>query len=403
MDPSISPLTQSIFSNLLDAQTRLHEEAERNRSQAHKYILDIAGQVANDWLAEKQNKGQDLNNIPMENLINVIRERISLLLVQSRRKDRSNDLGLQQRFQNLEENHTLSLARITRLEEENANLMQTILQLKQELSGSTMPSNVLSRFQDIDPGNPPGIFLEWQKETHFDRHSFVIRLIGKTGISRAKEIKEAIIAEFGFKTKSSSADKVLTKLIERGFLSEYVADGGILGRPPHIVQLTDLGKTAYILLTGQQPVQSEFLLKKEHKTDAHTLLNLKAEEWLKKAGYEIIERAPSISIAGGHIFNPDIVARKEEKNIYIEVESASKKGNPNREAKWRTFYEFTGGEMYLFCENNRSQVALVTEVNSALGTNVLTSRICICNLGKINSEFLSANNHLWTSIREKTG
>ena len=66
MDPSLSPIAKSMFTDLLETQTRLRDEAERKWMAARKIIEDIASQVANDWLDEKQKAHMSVERIPLD-------------------------------------------------------------------------------------------------------------------------------------------------------------------------------------------------------------------------------------------------------------------------------------------------------------------------------------------------
>ena len=402
MDPSISPLTQSIFSNLLDTQTRLRDEAERNRVQANKYLLDIAGQVASDWLAEKQNKGLDLNQISIEVLIAVIRERISILIRKENRIGDNPEVASPQRLLNFDEKYRIAESKIKQLEDEKNVLERTIKQLRIERKSPTDAASNPADDHPLDVSNLPPFFQTWQKEPVYDRQSFTLRFMGETGLARSPELKEKIESQFGMGKGSTAAVDVLKDLSSMGFINHFNPKGdGLKGRPPGIVELTPLGEIVYWLLTGKKSVPNEYSVKKIHKTDGHTRLNLIASDWLKQAGYEVIEHGPLIQLEGGHIFNPDMKAQKDGRVIFIEVERDSRKGNQDPEVKWKTFFHYTGGLIYCFCENERAQKELIKNINSALGTLVANARISICNLSKINSVFLKEKGDIWTSVREK--
>ncbi len=66
MDPSLSPIAKSMFTDLLETQTRLRDEAERKWMAARKIIEDIASQVANDWLDKKQKAHMSVERIPLD-------------------------------------------------------------------------------------------------------------------------------------------------------------------------------------------------------------------------------------------------------------------------------------------------------------------------------------------------
>jgi hypothetical protein len=94
-----------------------------------------------------------------------------------------------------------------------------------------------------------------------------------------------------------------------------------------------------------------------------------------------------------------MVAQRNETTIYIEVERESNKGNQDRDAKWRNFFHFTNGQMYIFCENSKAQRAIIREVNAALGSNLERAQINLCDLSKMTDEILEATGDIWISSR----
>jgi hypothetical protein len=402
MDQPLNPITKSVFNDLLETQTRLRDEAEGRWLAARRFILEITGYVASEWLYEKQTSGADLDRIPLETLIGVIREHITHLVMQtSATPVRVSDPDLRQKYQRLEENFRQAELRITELTGENKNLSALIRQMSEnaQKSNTKQLPELETAFTVSDMTVIPDFYLEWTREKFFEREAYTLRLMGETGLARAPELKEAIIAHFEMGARSGSADETLASLLKRGFVTDYGTDGGLVGRPIGVIELTPLGQAVYLFLTGKKPVESEYAIKKDHKTDAHTRLNLKAQDWLKKAGYEILEHAPVIQTVG-FVFNPDMVARRNNITLYIEVERESSKGNQDRDAKWRNFFQFTDGQMYIFCENIKAQRTIIREVNSALGKDLERAHVFICNLSQMSEERLSETGDVWTSVRQ---
>lgn len=401
MDQPLNPITKSVFNDLLETQTRLRDEAERRWLTARKFILEIAGDVAGEWLYEKQRSGADLDRIPLDVLTSVIREHVTHLAAQtSSGPVRVADPDLRQKYSQLTENYRQAEIRIAEVESENKNLAAFIRQMSQNNQKSqTKPlSGAETAFIVPDITLLPNFYLEWTYEKFFEREAYILRLMGETGLARAPELKKAIIEQFEMGNRSSSADDTLTSLLKRGFVTDSSTEGGLVGRPPGLIELTPLGQVVYLLLTGKKSVDSEFAIKKDHKTDAHTRLNLKAKDWLEKAGYEILEHAPIIQ-ASGYVFNPDMVVRRNGRTLYIEVERESSKGNQDRGAKWRNFFQFTNGQMYIFCENIKAQRAVIREVNSALRQDLEHAQVFLCNLGQMSEKILKDTGDVWTSTR----
>lgn len=401
MDQALNPITKSVFNDLLETQIRLREEAEGRWQAARRFILEVTGYVASEWLFEKQTSGTDLDRIPLETLISVVREHIPRLVAQTASAPvQVADPDLRKKYQRLEEKFRQAEVLIAHLQGENRNLAKVARERserEQRNSNAQPQAPGIAAMPDLSI--LPDFYVAWTREKFFEREAFTLRLMGETGLARAPELKKAIVKQFEMSPNSGSADGTIASLVANGFVTDNSTEGGLVGRPVDVIELTPLGQVAYLFLTGKKPVESEYALKKEHKTDAHTLLNLKARDWLLKAGYEILEHAPTIQTAD-FVFNPDMVASRNGEIIYIEVERESNKGNQDRDAKWRNFFQFTGGRMYIFCENKKAQRAIIREVNAALGSNLERADMRLCDLSKINDEFLAATGTIWTSARQ---
>ncbi len=116
MDIPISPLTSGVFSGLLETQTRLRDEAERKWQSSREFIHSLARQVAATWLDEKQRAGLEIDQIPLDELQGVVRERILALSMQNHASFVAPDSDL---VQNLKEANRLLQAEL-----EKANLEQ---------------------------------------------------------------------------------------------------------------------------------------------------------------------------------------------------------------------------------------------------------------------------------------
>jgi hypothetical protein len=400
MDQSLNPITKSVFNDLLETQIRLREEAEGRWQTARRFILEVTGYVASEWLFEKQTSGTDLDRIPLETLISVVREHIPRLVAQTASAPvQVADPDLRKKYQRLEEKFRQAEVLIANLQGENRNLADLARQqIEREQKNKSTQTQASETVPMPDLSILPDFYVEWTREKFFKRESYTLCLMGETGLARAPKVKEAIVEYFQMGDRSKSAEDTVKSLLRKGFVTDYSTEGGLRGRPPDVLELTLLGQVAYLFLTGKKPVESEFAIKKDHKTDAHTRLNLSAQDWLVKAGYEILEHAPAIQTAG-YIFNPDMVVSRNNKTLYIEVERESSKGHQDRDAKWRNFFHFTDGQMYIFCENLKAQRTIIREVNSALTKDLERAHIHICNLSEIDDQYLEQTGDVWTSIR----
>lgn len=124
MDQQVSPITQSVFNSLLETQTTLLAESEQRWQLARKLLMEIAAQVANEWLDKQQQSGKSLDQIPLDALTAVIRDRVArLAATQSPIKGSTPpDPDLRQKFYRLSEDHSKALTKIAELESEKQNL-----------------------------------------------------------------------------------------------------------------------------------------------------------------------------------------------------------------------------------------------------------------------------------------
>jgi hypothetical protein len=94
------------------------------------------------------------------------------------------------------------------------------------------------------------------------------------------------------------------------------------------------------------------LLLERHVSPEHTLLNLQAADVLREAGYEVNLTPPEITLPDGGLFRPDPVITDEgEATHFVEVERNTDKNIERRQAKWRNFYQASGGRMFMVCDD----------------------------------------------------
>ena len=403
MDQPLSPITKSVFNDLLETQTRLRDDAERRWMSARKLLLEIVGYVASEWLYEKQKAGTDLDCIPLEVLTTVIREHVTRLVVESSVTAATvPDPDLRQKYLRLTENFHQTELRIRQLEDEKANLVNAYRRIASERpsdKADPKPTDTVQAWEAL-----PDFFVQWTQEKHFERQSSLLRLMGDTGLARHPELEKRIAETTGLAVGGESLADIFKALREKNFVTSFTMGSSVRGQPPGIDELTELGEAAYLFLTGKKPQPSEMADGiSNHKTHSHLLLVLKSRDWLKKAGYEVLDQDTRFYLSDNRQFNPDIVARKDGETFYIEVERDSVKGNQDRDAKWNNFYDFTDGKIYVFCQNKKTQKNIIHEINVALqGYKLERATTHLCDLEEISDKFISANGHVWTSIRQRT-
>lgn len=290
------------------------------------------------------------------------------------------------------------------LKEENQRLLEQLGQTQAEihhlkqtnerlLSQSTVSLQVIQKAQAMEKQNitlaeqiispiqqgvpEPEWMVHWRETKTFLRDSVFLCLIGETGLSRQPSIKKLAAAKLDLRLDNGSLSKPLERLSDPDGpkLIEYIddfeksgSDAG--GAMPKFYRLTDLGRQAYWMLTGQNPVECEYdRLKKLHKTPEHTFLNLRAMDVLEEVGdYSILVQNPVLEMPDGSQFIPDVVARKNDTDdtIYIEVERGAGKDTAYRAQKWNNLCTASVGKIYVICDTKHTVKAVLSEINSAL-------------------------------------
>jgi hypothetical protein len=123
------------------------------------------------------------------------------------------------------------------------------------------------------------------------------------------------------------------------------------------------------------------------------LLNLEAADLLTQAGYEILAHGHRHFLDGVRQAVPDLIARKDGKLIYIEVERSGKKSR--RPEKWVNLHELTDGNLYVFCQYEASQEQIAEEVQKTLRERNLASRLTLTNLEALRWGQRGPGGSLW--------
>jgi len=84
----------------------------------------------------------------------------------------------------------------------------------------------------------------------------------------------------------------------------------------------------------------------------HTSLNLQASDMLREAGYQVNLTPLDVNLTDGGLFKPEWVLIDDQGTLLIlEVERDTDKNIEQRQAKWRNFYQASGGKLYVVCDN----------------------------------------------------
>ena len=287
-----------------------------------------------------------------------------------------------------------------RLQSQSSVSLQVIQKVQQEEKQGAAPIGQIK--SPIDQGVPePEWMINWRQTKTFLRDSVFLCLVGETGLSRQPSIKKLAAAKLDLRLDNGSLSKPMERLSDpdgpkllEGIQDFEKSGSDAGGAMPKFYRLTDLGKQAYWMLTGQNPVECEYdRLIKLHKTPEHTFLNLRAMDILEEVGdYAILIQNPVFKIPDGSQFMPDIVARKNgmDEAIYIEVERGTGKDTGYRAQKWNNLCTASAGQIYVICDTKNTVKAILSEINSAL-------------LGRTYHSFLTDLEELQDKKRGKDG
>jgi len=320
-------------------------------------------------------------------------------------------LELQNQNQAIQDALSRAKQRIEALEQENHGLQaqnsvqQQVEQLVQKEQLSANPTNNESVGSPVLQGmaEPPWM-VEWRQRTTFERDTIILTLIGQTGISRRPKIIQLAAVRMGLKPDNSAIGDAIQRIEKRGLVERLEPfekrgseTGGVL---PYLYRLTDQGRQAYWLLSGKNALECEFdALMKRHKSPEHTLLNMKAREFLEDHQvYQVLLEAAALVLPDGHKFEPDITARDISTGelVYIEVEREANKDTQTRIQKWQNFYTASHGNVRVICDKPGFMRKLSSEINFALSGQRFATYIS--NIEEME-ETLAAKGHIWVMER----
>ena len=71
-----------------------------------------------------------------------------------------------------------------------------------------------------------------------------------------------------------------------------------------------------------------------------------------------------MNLPDGGLFKPDLALIDEQGTLlFVEVERDSDKNIEQRQAKWRNFYQTSGGKMFVVCDNSSCMRNIRGEIN----------------------------------------
>ena len=411
----VNPVTLQVLNGLIESQTTLRDAAEKRWSFAREALFNLARLVAADWLEERQQQKGGLELVRIEELNQVVFERVAALHSAYVHPDAEQLRKAQTRITELGGQLEQSSLLCNGLQRERDQALQEISHLKIQAennkpkatqAAASAPVAAPRLVSTSEPALPsPNWYQEWTTSEGFEKQAFIIRLMGETGLSLRPEIMKALTDKYEAARTSGACVRAFTHLVELEFILTAETEGGLKGRPPQTVRLSRLGESAYILLTGKQPAQAEFdEIRSAHGTDAHTLLILKAAKILETEGYEILGKGEMVfTLPDGRTTSPDILVRKNGKELHIEVERDTGKGDPGaRERKWQNAFDAGQGYLYVFCETEALQKRLSQEIKHALASEARLERasLYMTNLDAIGKNQRHPDGSLWVSQKK---
>lgn len=297
------------------------------------------------------------------------------------------------------------------LESENKNLQAQLSVNQQVWKSKQVIDATFSDKKDVPAELPiehgltePDWMIEWRGKKTFERDTRILLLIGETGISRRPLLVKTSAQRLGINPENSSIGDAINRIADRGLIERIELTerrgsetGGVL---PYFYRLTEQGRLAYWLLTGQNAKECEIdTLIRVHKSPEHSLLNLKVKEFLEESGlYQVTLISPVLTLPDGHKFEPDITATEIASGevIYIEVEREANKDRRTRVQKWQNLYAASNGKIHVICDKAGFMKELLSEINAALSG--LHFSTFMSNMEEIESA-LKTKKRIWVKER----
>jgi hypothetical protein len=408
---------------LLHIQTELREQAETRGRKAQRVLVGLLETFAPDEVDQRLKSGRPLDSLPVEELQQLVRQHIGNQLHQAQvlLKDSQNAKTLQHnrdqldklrsQFESLREENARLVVQVASLETERNNFLNQVTALQsavpafseQSATIEVVKSTGAEKMNDKPP--EPDWMMAWRQAETFDRDSRILIMIGKTGLSRRPVIESQAAEMFGIKKAGGSLQALITRLTDLQLIETFrpwTADGaGTGGRFPDLVRLAERGQMAYWLLTGENPSTNEYdLLLERHVSPEHTLLNLQAADVLREAGYQVNLTPPDVNLPDGGLFKPDLVLIDEQGSLlFVEVERDTDKNIEQRQAKWRNFYQVSGGKMFVVCDNRSCMRNIRSEINYCLGNRSFV--VSITNLADLQTGKRGDGDSVWLEVRNR--
>lgn len=405
---------------LLSIQTDLREQAETRWRKAQRVLVSLLETFAPEEVDQRLKNGRPLDHLPVDELELLVRQQVGNRLHHVQRL--LNDSQTAQRVQNLRDQLEKLIAqneelqkenkqlqdRINRLEAEKIDLLDQLAALRavsQEQRQTTAEQELDNSAHDGSDPPEPVWMASWRQAETFERDAGILKLIAETGLARRPVIEAQAAELLGIKKAGGSIQALMTRLEDLHLIERFrpwTAEGaGTGGKFPDLVRLTDQGRLAYWLLTNQQPQVNEYdLLLERHVSPEHTLLNMQAADVLREAGYHVNLTPPEITLPDGGLFRPDLaIVDDQGATHFVEVERDVDKNLEQRQAKWRNFYQASGGRMFVVCDNRSCMRNIRSEINYCLGNKSLV--VSLTNLADLLTGKRGEGDRIWLEVKQK--
>lgn len=416
-------ITVENLRQLLHIQTELREQAETRGRKAQRVLVGLLETFAPDEVDQRLKSGRPLDSLPVEELEQLVRQHIGNQLHQAQAllKDSQSAKNLQHirdqldklrsQYESLREENAQLVVQVASLETERNNLLGQVTALQSAAPAFSEQSSNLEEVKSPDAEKvkdkppEPDWMVAWRQAETFDRDARILMMVGKTGLSRRPVIESQAAEMLGIKKAGGSIQALITRLMDFQLIETFrpwTADGaGTGGRFPDLVRLAERGQIAYWLLTGENPSVNEYdLLLERHVSPEHTLLNLQAADVLREAGYQVNLTPPDVNLPDGGLFKPDLVLIDEQGSLlFVEVERDTDKNIEQRQAKWRNFYQASGGRMFVVCDNRSCMRNIRSEINYCLGNRSLV--VSLTNLADLQAGKRGDGDSIWLEVKQK--
>ena len=420
-------ITLDTLRQLLHIQTELRDQAETRWRKAQRAMLGLLETYAPEEVDQRLKTGQAVDSLQVDELELLIRQSIGAKISKSKTESDANTAiielpGLQDRLSIAREElraskvqNTALTEQVQTLESENFSLQSQLAALQQvrrktppgaEISptGNREPS---ASGKESTPPPEPEWMEKWRQAETFERDAGILKMIGETGLARRPLIEAQTAEKLGIKKAGGSIHALLDRLEDQSLIEFYRPwDGkgaGSGGKFPDLARLTEQGRLAYWLLTGQQPAVNEYeLLLKRHVSPEHTLLNLQVADILREAGYQVNLTPPDITLPDGGLFKPDLVLLdRQGVTLFVEVERDTGKNIEQRQSKWRNFYQASGARLFVVSDNRSGMRNIRSEINYCLGNQPGT--ISLSNLAELLAGKRGEGDSIWLEVKHNRG